>query len=110
VPTGSWGGDHIALVVTDAGARVEFDCAVATIDQPLAADANGNFEARGTWSPERGGPRRIGEPGAIPHSAVYRGWTDGKQMRLTVSIAETDDTIGSFELSVGRTPSLEKCL
>jgi hypothetical protein len=110
VPTGSWGGEHIRLVVTDAGAMVEYDCAFGTIDEPLRLDKNGNFEAFGTHVIERGGPLQIGEPPPKRHPAMYRGWTDGRHMRLTVALLETGEDVGTFALGLGRPPQLEKCL
>ena len=110
VPTGSWGGVHIRLVVTDAGAMVEYDCAFGTIDEALRLDKNGNFEARGTHVIERGGPLQIGEPPPKRHPAMYRGWTDGSHMRLTVTLLDTKEDVGTFLLGLGRQPQLEKCL
>jgi hypothetical protein len=37
-----WGGDHVNLVVTDAGGALEYDCAHGTIDQPLVIDSSGD--------------------------------------------------------------------
>ena len=110
VPTGSWGGEHIQLVVTEAGAKVEYDCAFGRIDEPLLRDKEGNFEARGVHAFERGGPRQLGEPAPEPHPARYEGWTDGRQMRLTVTLPDKGKVVGSFSLGLGRQPLLEKCL
>jgi len=110
VPTGSWGGEHIRLTVTDVGATVEYDCAFGTIDEPLWLDKNGNFEVRGTHVIERGGPLQIGEPPPKRHPAMYCGWTDGSHMRLTVTLLDTKEDVGTFLLGLGRQPQLEKCL
>ena len=55
-------GDHIRLNVTQAGAKVEYDCAFGTIDEPLLLEKDGTFEAHGIHVYERGGPIRLGEP------------------------------------------------
>jgi hypothetical protein len=110
VPTGSWGGEHIRLVVTDEGAMVEYDCAFGTVDEPLRLDKKNNFQARGTHVFERGGPHQVGEPPLKGHPVIYRGWTDGRQMRLTVTLLETGEDVGTFALALGRPPQLEKCL
>ena len=42
VPTGSWGGEHIRMIVTKTGAKIEYDCALGTIDEALLLDKDGN--------------------------------------------------------------------
>jgi hypothetical protein len=111
VPTGSWGGEHIRLDVTETGAKVEFDCAVGTIDEPLLLDKAGNFEARGTHAFARGGPGRPGMPALHrQRPALYRGWTDAREMRLTVTLLDTGHDVGTFSLGQGRRANLERCL
>lgn len=108
-PIGSWGGDGIRLDVTQSGAKVEYDCAVGTIDEAIRPDAEGHFEARGTHVFERGGPRHPGESPPTPHKAVYRGRTDGKSMQLAVRVADGGREVGRFSLSLGRPARLNKC-
>jgi len=110
VPIGSWGGGHIRLEVTKTGAKVEYDCAFGTINGPLILEKDGTFEAHGTYVYERGGPIRLGEPPHERHPALYRGWTDGNEMRLTVMLQEKGEVVGSFTLGLGRPPVIEKCL
>ena len=98
------------MIVTAGGATVEYDCARGTIDEPLLVDKDGNFEALGIHVFERGGPARLGEPQPKQHAALYRGWTDGSQMRLTVSLIDTAKQVGTFSLGLGRPPMIEKCL
>lgn len=110
VLTGSWGGQHIRLDITQAGATVEYDCAMGSIHEPLVPDENGKFEARGTYVFEPGGPYHLGEPPLKEHPALYRGWTNGSEMRLTVILLDTGAEAGTFSLGLGREPMLEKCL
>ena len=110
VPTGSWGGEHIRVAVLEEGAKIKYDCAFGTIDEPLLLDKDGNFEAHGTHVYERGGPLRLGEPPPERYPALYRGWTDGSQMHLTVTLLETGEVVGDFSLGLGRPPMIEKCL
>jgi hypothetical protein len=107
---GEWGGKHIRLIVKETVAAVEFDCAFGQIDGPVHPDKDGNFEVYGVYMFERGGPHRAGEPPPQRHPALYRGWTDGKEMRLTVTLIETGKDMGTFLLGLGRAPSLDKCL
>jgi hypothetical protein len=109
VTVGSWGGEHIALQVNESNASIEFDCANGTIDQPLLTDTGGHFGITGVYVREHGGPAH---PGQRPdsHPARYSGWTDGKKMTLTVTLTDTNQTIGTFTLELGREPMVTKCL
>jgi hypothetical protein len=110
IPTGIWGGDHIRLVVAERSTKIEYDCAVGMIDEPLLLNEDGNFEALGIHVFERGGPRRVGEEASKRHSALYRGWSNGHKMRLNVTLLETGEDIGTFSLGLGHPSQLEKCL
>lgn len=110
ISTGSWGGEHIRLVVSETGATLEYDCAAGTIDEPLRTDKEGNFDARGAHVLGHGGPRELGDPPPRRHPARYHGWTDGKEMRLTVTVLETGDVVGTFTLGFGRQAHLERCM
>src|SRR5438045_8716344 len=67
---GTWGGQHMGLVVSDTGARIEFDCAAGAIRGPLHVESNGDFSWQGYFYPGHGGPVRIDEK-PEPHAAVY---------------------------------------
>ncbi|MEJ7811195.1 MAG: hypothetical protein WKG32_12350 [Gemmatimonadaceae bacterium] len=106
---GDWGGEHIGLVVSTRGATVEYDCAHGTIDEPLAPDGRGRFEARGTHTREHGGPVREGEA-ADTHPARYEGVVQGPAMALTVTLTDTVRAIGTYTLTCGDLPHVFKCL
>lgn len=108
VQTGTWGGEHIGLEVTEEGGWVEYDCAHGTIDQKIVADARGSFELRGTHVRERGGPVRKGEP-EDSHPAIYQGRIDGDTMTLTVTESDTGQPVGTFTLTLGHQPRIMKC-
>jgi hypothetical protein len=110
VVIGAWGGEHIRLVLTETGGRLEYDCAFGTIDAPLRPDEAGNFEARGTHAFERGGPVLPGMPPPKQYAARYSGWTNGTDMRLTVTLPDKGQDFGTFLLHRGRPPLLDKCL
>jgi len=107
VKTGVWGGEHVRLEVTDAGAAIEYDCGHGTIDERLVTDAGGRFSARGHHVRERGGPVRADEP--PPPSARYAGRVTGKTMTLTVAIEGQKEPIGPFTLTYGADTALMKC-
>jgi hypothetical protein len=105
---GMWGGEHIGLWVDDKGASLEYDCARGTIDQPLKSDREGRFNATGTHTRESGGPATQGEK-SDGHPAVYSGQVTGEVMVINVTLADTKETVGTFELAHGRRPNLFKC-
>src|SRR4029450_10162668 len=79
---GVWGGDHIRMVISRDGAQLEFDCATGTIDRPIVLDAAGAFTAKGSYTPEHGGPRRDDQ--AAAPGARYAGRVSAQTMTLTV--------------------------
>jgi hypothetical protein len=106
--SGVWGGQHVGVEVTAAGATVEYDCAHGTIDQPIELDSKGDFDIRGTHAREHGGPTREGEQ-ENRQPARYIGHVEGKTMTLIVKLVDTNETIGTFTLAHEKTPILRKC-
>ncbi len=108
VLTGVWGGPGVSVTVTSSGATIEFDCAHATIAQPLMLDASGRFTASGIYVQEHGGPIAPGPEDS--HPAVYRGTVQGSTMGLTVTLTDTAQTVGTFTAVLGAAPRIVKCL
>jgi len=106
---GAWGGEHVSLTVVRDGATVEYDCAHGTLAQPVVPDPRGNFDVLGAHVFEHGGPVQEGE---IPdeHPARYRGWTNGRWMTLRVTLTDTGQLLGPYELRKGEQALLYKCL
>jgi hypothetical protein len=103
---GRWGGEHIALVLTDSVGSVEYDCAHGGIAGPVQP-LGGRFEVTGVHVREHGGPVREGErPDTVP--ARYLGQVRGDRLELRVVVA--GDSLGPFELRRGAEPRLFKCL
>lgn len=98
------------MVVLENSATLDYDCAVGKIDEAIIPDKDGNFEVRGTYSPAHGGPSYVGEPPLPQYPAVYRGWTNGSNMTLTVTRTDTNTDIGTFALNLGKSPKLFRCL
>ena len=107
IVSGLWGGDHVRMMVSDMGARLEYDCAVGTIDQPIVLDASGRFTAKGSYTPERGGPSRDGSTAVA--RARYVGRVGGDTMKLTVTLETGKEPVGVFTLKRGDDVLLTKC-
>ena len=110
IPVGMWGGEHISLQVTGRDARVEFDCAHATIARKIVLDRRGRFSVAGIYFEERGGPVRAGSGESDGYAATFAGRVEGrKTMSLTVTRAETKEIIGTFTPVHNQEPFLVKC-
>jgi hypothetical protein len=95
------------MELTKAGADLDFDCAVGTIDQPLALPADGKFQSRGTYTRERGGP--VTKDGNQAVAATYVGTIKGEAMHLEIVLVSGKETVGTYELVRGRCGHVFKC-
>ena len=109
VQSGTWGGQHILLEVSENGAELTFDCAHGTIDQQMTVDSAGRFDLHGTFASEHAGPIRSGEEGNS-RPAKYTGRVEGQKMTLTVTLPDSKDDLGTFSLKHGEQPNLTRCL
>lgn len=104
--TGTWGGEHVLLQVSNTGTELEFDCARGQITRPITLDEQGNFDVPGTFTPEHGGP--VGRDESVPLvQARYAGRIDGDRMSLKVTREQAE--FGSFALTHDQLPNLKKC-
>jgi len=104
---GTWGGDHAEMRSRSDGTTFEFDCAIGSVNTPLAVGADGSFEWNGTYVTERGNPNVQGEIDAKP--ATYSGTVAGNTMTLTVDVPSLDIREGPFTLKEGARGFLRKC-
>jgi|ERR1044072_3344028 hypothetical protein len=109
IANGQWGGAHIRMQVADGSATIEYDCARGTITGPLRIDSRGRFSLIGKHVRERGVQARI-EDDDYSSAARYTGWTNGKTMKMTVTLVGAKTEIGSFELTRGSAGRVFKCL
>jgi hypothetical protein len=107
LPSGLWGGEHVRMIVSSGGALLEYDCANGKIDRPIILDVRGGFDAQGSYTSERGGPRRDGD--AFVTRARYVGRLRGDTMRLAVRLEHSKKPLGVFTLTRGDDPLLTKC-
>ena len=108
IPDGSWGGPHIQISIERNQATIEYDCAHGTITGPLTLNSRGVFKWRGTHSREYGGPIRLDEKSS-QQAAIYTGSVTGSVMSLTVKLADSGASLGTFTLTRGRTGRIFKC-
>ncbi len=106
---GSWGGDHVGLILTEASGRAEFDCAHGSINESFVVDAEGKFDLQGTYVPEHPGPIHNGEK-PDEHPARYTGSVQGDSMVLTGAVPDRNQSLGPFKLFQGKKPRVFKCL
>lgn len=114
----SWGGRHISLKVTETGAAVEYDCGHGTIAQRVELDKQGHFDVSGTYENDTAGPSHSisaedgtsNTSGAVAgRKARYAGRITGRTMTLSVNLADTGATLGTFKLTLGAPSRLYKC-
>ena len=105
---GSWGGQHVGIVIQGGLADVQFDCASGTIDVPIAPAKDGAFEARGTYRAGMPGPVRVGQI-FTSQPATYSGKVTKQAMTLSVAL-EDGTIIGPLTLAQGAAPQLTRCL
>ncbi len=105
----SFGGVGVLLVVREAGADLEFDCAAGRIEEPMTFSADGTFDVDGTFTPGMGGPVREDDP-PIPEAARYVGVLRGDRLTLSAILVEDGTTIGPYQLRRGEEPLLRRCL
>lgn len=108
LPAGVWGGEHVRLEVGERGASVEYDCARETVEERIVLDRRGRFRVAGMHYEEHGGPVSADETsGGYP--VRLSGQVRGNVMKLTVTRADTRETVGTYTLVRGREAELVKC-
>ncbi len=107
VPSGEWGGRHLALKVSDSGATLEFDCAHAKIASALKLKDR-RFEAEGTYTRERPGAVRMGDTEDV-RKAIFRGTLEGDTLTLTITLKEDGSSLGTFTVARDKPARLFKC-
>ena len=108
IKSGTWGGEHIVMIVSDSSTTLDYDCAHGSIDEIIKTSEDGNFNVTGLYVIEKGGPIRIGET-PDKHTALYSGSIEGDEMTLIVSLTVSDAVIDTFFLTFGSDPVIYKC-
>lgn len=106
--SGTWGGDHVRMEVSDAGATIEFDCAHGAIEQAIVLDPDAKFDLKATYTVEHGGPMRDDQPLPV-RPARYAGRVAADTLTLTVTLTDTDEDAGTYTLTRGSGGRVMKC-
>ena len=106
-PVGAWGGTQASLVLTAAGGAVSYACGTGTMDSTWTVSSTGAFLATGRHY-FGGGPVPAG--GGTPHPAIYRGEVGGNAFTFTVTLTDSNQTLGPFAMVRGGPPVRETCL
>ena len=101
---GTWGGDNAGLIVNDNDVHVHIGCTVGDAAGPIRTDANGKFEATGTYNVDAHPVNR-----GVLHPATFRGQVVGQTMTLTVSLTDTARVLGPVTLTYGKEPTMGPC-
>jgi hypothetical protein len=109
---GSWGGEHVGLVLEGGIGTLEYDCASGTIDGVIVPAKDGRFSAKGTHRTGQGGPVRVGQIFRATR-ATYSGTVKKlkKIQEMTLNVKLEDGTLlGPFILRLGAEPQILRCL
>jgi hypothetical protein len=101
---GTWGGDNAGLIVTDTDVHVHIGCTLGDAVGPIHPDANGRFEATGTYNVDAYPVDR-----GITHPATFTGQVLGQTMTLTVALTDTARVLGPVTLIYGKEPKMGPC-
>jgi hypothetical protein len=101
---GTWGGDNAGLIVSDTSAHVHIGCTLGDAKGPIRPDADGRFEATGTYNVDAYPIDR-----GILHPARFSGQIVGRSMTLTVVLTDNDRQLGPVTLIYGKEPKMGPC-
>jgi hypothetical protein len=103
---GVWGAEHIRMTIGREGAVIQYDCGEGSIDTAIVPDAEGRFQAEGTFT-SGGGPDPVA--GRPQQAAIYTGTILGSSMELSGTVIDTGQSLGSFTLRFSDDGLLVRC-
>jgi len=101
---GTWGGDNAGIIITGNDVHVHIGCTLGNTVRPIHTDANGRFEASGTYNVDAYPVDR-----GIIHPATFNGRIVGQTMTLTVTLTDTGQVLGPVTLVYGKEPKMGPC-
>lgn len=102
--SGTWGGDDAGLIAAEKSAHIHVGCTLGDTDAPIRPNADGSFEASGTYNVDAYPIDR-----GIIHPATFSGRVDGDQLTLRVTLTDTVRVIGPVILLKGKEPKMGPC-
>ena len=108
VTIGTWGGENVALLVTEDVAHVHIACTLGDFPVPLELDDQQRFNVTGSYIlrayPVQLGPR-------LP--AQFAGILEGARITFTVAVNDTVEkklvALGPVTVTFGREPRMQAC-
>ncbi|HEY8830994.1 MAG TPA: hypothetical protein VIM21_00665 [Gemmatimonadaceae bacterium] len=101
---GTWGGDNAGLIVSNTDVHIHIGCTLGDAVGPINPDANGRFQANGTYNVDAYPVDR-----GITHPATFTGQVIDQTMTLTVSLTDTARVLGPVTLVYGKEPKMGPC-
>jgi hypothetical protein len=101
---GTWGGDNAGLIVSNTDVHVHIGCTLGDAVGPIRTDANGRFEATGTYNVDAYPVDR-----GITHPASFTGQIVGQTMSLRVTLTDIGRVVGPVTLIYGKDPKMGPC-
>ena len=102
---GTWGGDNAALIADDSSAHVHIGCTSGDVHQPIIP-VDGRFSVPGEYDPVVSPIVRDPPP---LHPALFSGSISGRSMQLTVTLTDTNVTLGPVSVTYDREPKMWAC-
>jgi len=97
------------LTSSESATHVEFDCAYGDLSSQIKTGSQRRFNLAGTFVREHGGPVRQAE-NIDSHPASYEGSVSADTMTLAVRLMDSNESIGTFNLTRGAAGHVVKCL
>jgi hypothetical protein len=101
---GTWGGENAGLIADDTSAHVHIACTYGRIHQAIKPDAQGRFDVAGQQN-ITAHPVDLG----ILHPATFSGRIENGRLSLTVTLTDTNVTLGPVQLAYGTEPRMQQC-
>jgi hypothetical protein len=102
LPKGTWGGENAVVMVSDTAIHVHIRCTYGNAPRPGLS--NGRFEESGQHNVDAH-PVDAG----IYHPARFTGLVRGSRMTLTVTLTDTNATLGPVVVLYGQEPRMGPC-
>lgn len=108
LPEGTWGGEDVGMIVTDADAHVHVGCTYGDFEAPVTLDVDGRFSVGGDYLLQAF-PVAVGPTMPARLAGVVR----GRDLTLTVAVNDTIAkqlvVLGPATVRLGREPDMAQC-